>query len=93
MGTKGRAVPRVVCCAIPIARAAGKILVITSRKRPNYWVCTCPPFFLILSFSWAGLGASELRSARSGVVITSNNFLFVCLKQYRKVVGNRQMCS
>jgi hypothetical protein len=39
MGTKGRAVPRVVCCAIPISRAAGKVLVVTSRKRPNRWVC------------------------------------------------------
>ncbi|GLB40255.1 putative NUDIX domain containing protein [Lyophyllum shimeji] len=39
MGTKGRSVPRVVCCAIPIARAAGKVLVVTSRKRPNNWVC------------------------------------------------------
>jgi len=38
MSTKGRSQPRVVCCAIPIARAAGKVLVITSRKRPNYWV-------------------------------------------------------
>lgn len=38
MGTKGRATPRVVCCAIPISRQAGKILVITSRKRPNNWV-------------------------------------------------------
>jgi len=38
MSTKGRSTPRVVCCAIPIARAAGKVLVITSRKRPNYWV-------------------------------------------------------
>ncbi|KAJ7592969.1 NUDIX hydrolase domain-like protein [Mycena floridula] len=38
MGTKGRTVPRVVCCAIPIARAAGKVLVITSRKRPENWV-------------------------------------------------------
>ncbi|KAH8995009.1 NUDIX hydrolase domain-like protein [Lactarius hatsudake] len=38
MSTKGRSTPRVVCCAIPIARAAGKILVITSRKRPNCWV-------------------------------------------------------
>lgn len=27
-----------MCCAIPIARAAGKVLVITSRKRPNHWV-------------------------------------------------------
>ena len=39
MSTKGRSTPRVVCCAIPIARAAGKVLVITSRKRPNFWVC------------------------------------------------------
>ncbi|KII85148.1 hypothetical protein PLICRDRAFT_57083 [Plicaturopsis crispa FD-325 SS-3] len=38
MGTKGRSVPRVVCCAIPIARAAGKVLVVTSRKRPDRWV-------------------------------------------------------
>lgn len=39
MGTKGRATPRVVCCAIPISRAAGKVLVVTSRKRPHHWVC------------------------------------------------------
>jgi len=38
MGTKGRAVPRVVCCAIPILRAKGQVLVVTSRKRPDYWV-------------------------------------------------------
>ncbi|KAF5340916.1 hypothetical protein D9758_012182 [Tetrapyrgos nigripes] len=38
MGTKGRTSPRVVCCAIPIARAAGKVLVVTSRKRPDNWV-------------------------------------------------------
>ncbi|KAG6902853.1 hypothetical protein C0995_010738 [Termitomyces sp. Mi166 len=38
MGTKGRATPRVVCCAIPIARAAKKVLVVTSRKRPESWV-------------------------------------------------------
>ncbi|KAI0635771.1 NUDIX hydrolase domain-like protein [Trametes polyzona] len=38
MSNKGRSTPRVVCCAIPIARAAGKVLVITSRKRPNNWV-------------------------------------------------------
>jgi len=37
-GNKGRAAPRVVCCAIPIARTAGKILVITSRKRRDLWV-------------------------------------------------------
>jgi len=37
-GTKGRSVPRVVCCAIPIARAAGKVLIVTSRKRPESWV-------------------------------------------------------
>ena len=65
MGTKGRAVPRVVCCAIPIARAAGKILVVTSRKRPNFWVCKCRPFFSILSL--AGLGTLELRPARPPV--------------------------
>jgi hypothetical protein len=41
MGTKGRSSPRIVCCAIPIARAAGKVLLITSRKRPDRWVCEC----------------------------------------------------
>ena len=50
MGTKGRDVPRVVCCAIPIASAAGKVLVITSRKRQDLWVCayfpTPLPFFV-----------------------------------------------
>ncbi|EIM91297.1 uncharacterized protein STEHIDRAFT_73138 [Stereum hirsutum FP-91666 SS1] len=38
MATKGRSTPRVVCCAIPIARSAGKVLVVTSRKRPERWV-------------------------------------------------------
>lgn len=38
MGTKGRAVPRIVCCAIPISQD-GKVLVVTSRKRPDCWVC------------------------------------------------------
>jgi hypothetical protein len=41
MATKGRSTPRIVCCAIPIARASGKVLVITSRKRPEKWVCEC----------------------------------------------------
>ena len=47
LGSKGRAVPRVVCCAIPIARAAGKVLVVTSRKQPNNWLCKSPPFYYI----------------------------------------------
>jgi hypothetical protein len=52
MSTKGRSTPRVVCCAIPIARAAGKVLVITSRKRPNYWVCeSLPPARSTSAFS------------------------------------------
>ncbi|GBE88326.1 NUDIX hydrolase domain-like protein [Sparassis latifolia] len=38
MSNKGRSTPRVVCCAIPIARSQGKVLVITSRKRPEHWV-------------------------------------------------------
>ncbi|KIK36533.1 hypothetical protein CY34DRAFT_510189 [Suillus luteus UH-Slu-Lm8-n1] len=38
MGTKGREVPRVVCCAIPLASTSGKVLVITSRKRQDLWV-------------------------------------------------------
>jgi len=52
MGNKGREVPRVVCCAIPLASAAGKVLVITSRKRQDLWVCaslSCPPPSLPLS--------------------------------------------
>ncbi|EKM58250.1 uncharacterized protein PHACADRAFT_252439 [Phanerochaete carnosa HHB-10118-sp] len=38
MSNKGRSTPRIVCCAIPIARAAGKVLLVTSRKRPSNWV-------------------------------------------------------
>ncbi|OAX42170.1 hypothetical protein K503DRAFT_847949 [Rhizopogon vinicolor AM-OR11-026] len=38
MGTKGREVPRIVCCAIPLASASGKVLVVTSRKRQDLWV-------------------------------------------------------
>ncbi|KAF8753363.1 NUDIX domain [Rhizoctonia solani] len=38
MGRADVARPRTVCCAIPIARAAGKVLLITSRKRPHQWV-------------------------------------------------------
>jgi len=38
MANKGRAQPRVVCCAIPIARSSGQILLVTSRKRPSSWV-------------------------------------------------------
>ncbi|KAF8525775.1 NUDIX hydrolase domain-like protein [Hysterangium stoloniferum] len=37
MGKGDTTRPRVVCCAIPVARAAGKVLVITSRKR-QHWV-------------------------------------------------------
>lgn len=51
MGTKGREVPRVVCCAIPIVSAAGKVLVITSRKRQDVWVCAYfshPPFLFFI---------------------------------------------
>ncbi|KAF8318497.1 hypothetical protein DL93DRAFT_2054597 [Clavulina sp. PMI_390] len=35
---KQRATPRIVCCAIPIARAAGQLLLVTSRKKPESWV-------------------------------------------------------
>ncbi|QRV75004.1 NUDIX family hydrolase [Ceratobasidium sp. AG-Ba] len=38
MGRADAARPRTVCCAIPIARAAGKVLLVTSRKRPHQWV-------------------------------------------------------
>jgi len=38
MANKGRAQPRVVCCAIPIARSSGQVLLVTSRKQPNSWV-------------------------------------------------------
>jgi len=37
MGKKDAVRPRVVCCAIPVARAAGKILLVTSRKHES-WV-------------------------------------------------------
>lgn len=36
---KGRSSPRVVCCAIPILKAAGKVLIVSSRKRSDHWVC------------------------------------------------------
>ncbi|KAL9714007.1 hypothetical protein Ac2012v2_002314 [Leucoagaricus gongylophorus] len=38
MGTKGRSTPRVVCCAIPISKSTGKVLVVQSRKRKDRWV-------------------------------------------------------
>lgn len=38
MSKAHRITPRVVCCAIPIARAQGKVLVITSRKRKDKWL-------------------------------------------------------
>lgn len=47
MGNKGRATPRVVCCAIPISKAAGKVLVVTSRKRQDRWVCESFPSRLV----------------------------------------------
>jgi len=39
MGTKGRSTPRIVCCAIPISKTTGKVLVVQSRKRKDRWVC------------------------------------------------------
>ncbi|PAV16248.1 nudix family [Pyrrhoderma noxium] len=36
--SKNRSTPRIVCCAIPISRASGKVLVVTSRKHPDSWV-------------------------------------------------------
>lgn len=51
MANKGRAQPRVVCCAIPIARASGKVLLVTSRKQPSSWVCeSYPSIFCVLVF-------------------------------------------
>ena len=44
MANKGRAQPRVVCCAIPIARSSGQVLLVTSRKQPSSWVCESYPF-------------------------------------------------
>ncbi|KAH7097138.1 NUDIX hydrolase domain-like protein [Auriculariales sp. MPI-PUGE-AT-0066] len=38
MGRKDVARPRVVCVAIPIARTAGQILLITSRTQHDRWV-------------------------------------------------------
>ena len=50
MANKGRAQPRVVCCAIPIARASGKVLLVTSRKQPSSWVCeSYPSYFLVFN--------------------------------------------
>jgi hypothetical protein len=40
---KGRSSPRVVCCAIPILKAAGKVLIVSSRKRSDHWVCKSHP--------------------------------------------------
>ena len=54
MPNKGRAQPRVVCCAIPIARSSGKVLLVTSRKRPNSWVCESS-FFGLLRFFFCNL--------------------------------------
>jgi diphosphoinositol-polyphosphate diphosphatase len=73
MGTKGRATPRVVCCAIPIARVAGKVLVVTSRKRPDNWV--------LPKGGWepsdGELGAAALREAseEAGVRGTITRFV------------------
>ncbi|EJD06954.1 uncharacterized protein FOMMEDRAFT_77016 [Fomitiporia mediterranea MF3/22] len=36
--SKNRTTPRVVCCAIPIWRPSGKVLVITRRKHADSWV-------------------------------------------------------
>lgn len=47
MSNKGRSTPRVVCCAIPISRAAGKVLLVTSRKRKDYWVCESHPISIL----------------------------------------------
>ncbi|EJD47197.1 NUDIX hydrolase [Auricularia subglabra TFB-10046 SS5] len=38
MGRKDGPRPRIVCVAIPIARTAGQVLLVTSRKRPECWV-------------------------------------------------------
>ncbi|KZT53505.1 hypothetical protein CALCODRAFT_440012 [Calocera cornea HHB12733] len=38
MGRADAVRPRVVCCAIPIHRPSGKVMIITSRKRPGQWV-------------------------------------------------------
>ncbi|CAG7855114.1 SubName: Full=Uncharacterized protein {ECO:0000313/EMBL:CCA68870.1} [Serendipita indica DSM 11827] len=38
MGKKDAVRPRIVCCAIPILRSSGKVLLITSRKRSDHWI-------------------------------------------------------
>ncbi len=52
--SKNRSVPRTVCCAIPYDKRDLKVLVITSRKHPDKWVCACPPsllhFILFINF-------------------------------------------
>ncbi|KAG9039368.1 hypothetical protein FRB95_010656 [Tulasnella sp. JGI-2019a] len=49
MGKEPRATPRVVSVAIPIFRAGGKILLVTSRKRSDKWVCECCSSALFLA--------------------------------------------
>ncbi|KAL5525628.1 hypothetical protein ACEPAG_6964 [Sanghuangporus baumii] len=36
--SKNRTTPRTVCCAIPIWRPTGQVLVVTSRKHAENWV-------------------------------------------------------
>jgi len=41
MPKEPRTTPRIVCVAIPIYRQGAKVLLITSRKRAERWVCEC----------------------------------------------------
>lgn len=67
--TKKRSIPRIVCCAIPIARASGKVLVITSRKHSENWVCefafqtsTAAVFRCLMNFPYLLATSSHLAA-------------------------------
>ena len=41
---KGHSQPHIVCCAIPITRGSCQVLLVTSCKHSNSWVCESYPF-------------------------------------------------
>lgn len=67
MGKSDAPRPRVVCCAIPVAKAAGKVLVVSSRKHQDRWVCECCYPEPCLVFSSSDCGVLALLSLRAVV--------------------------
>jgi len=74
MGKEPRTTPRVVCVAIPIYRAVGKVLMVTSRKRPEQWVCEWersfrgwiliwPAIFLVPKGGWEAVDSTLEEAA------------------------------